>query len=184
MISAMPRYSVPSMAQAVKGTEAMPAKLLAGTKVTRSMDAGQYHHGVQPLRRPLGVQSDLRSQSGLYRNGGDPLRRSHRKALSGDEGHPVNGHLAGAVEVGGGVQRLGRTAGAVVVVKDALAGGGQVEAEIAQRRVGGLYFNIATPYLSNLSFWATESFRGGVEIPFTGCAVSGETFTAIPPRCR
>ena len=41
------------------------------------------------------------------------------------------------------------------------------------------YFNSATPYLSNLSFWATESFRGGVEIPFTGCAVSGETFTAI-----
>ena len=41
------------------------------------------------------------------------------------------------------------------------------------------YFNSATPYLSNLSFWATESFRGGVEIPFTGCAVTGETFTAI-----
>lgn len=41
------------------------------------------------------------------------------------------------------------------------------------------YYNSAAPYLSNLSFWATESFRGGVEIPFTGSAVSGETFTGI-----
>lgn len=41
------------------------------------------------------------------------------------------------------------------------------------------YFNSATPYISNLSFWAKEGFRGGVEIPFTGCAVSGETFTGL-----
>lgn len=41
------------------------------------------------------------------------------------------------------------------------------------------YYNSAAPYLSNLSFWATENFRGGVEIPFTGSAVSGETFTGI-----
>ena len=39
------------------------------------------------------------------------------------------------------------------------------------------YFNSATPYISNLSFWATDNFRGGVEIPFTGAAVTGETFT-------
>ena len=25
------------------------------------------------------------------------------------------------------------------------------------------YFNSATPYLSNLSFWATQNFRGSVE---------------------
>lgn len=41
------------------------------------------------------------------------------------------------------------------------------------------YFNSAKPYLTNLSFWATENFRGGVEVPFTGCAVSGETFTGV-----
>ncbi len=41
------------------------------------------------------------------------------------------------------------------------------------------YFNSATPYLSNLSFWATQNFRGSVEIPFTGCAVNGQTFTAV-----
>lgn len=40
------------------------------------------------------------------------------------------------------------------------------------------YFNSATPYIANLSFWATDNFRGGVEIPFTGCAVNGQTFTA------
>ena len=39
------------------------------------------------------------------------------------------------------------------------------------------YFNSAVPYISNLSFWATDNFRGGVEIPFTGAAVTGETFT-------
>lgn len=41
------------------------------------------------------------------------------------------------------------------------------------------YFNSAAPYISNLSFWAKEGFQGGVEIPFTGCAVSGETFTGL-----
>jgi len=40
------------------------------------------------------------------------------------------------------------------------------------------YFNSATPYIMNLSFWATEQFRS-VEIPFTGAAVTGETFTGI-----
>lgn len=40
------------------------------------------------------------------------------------------------------------------------------------------YFNGATPYIMNLSFWATEQFSY-VEIPFTGAAVSGETFTGI-----
>lgn len=41
------------------------------------------------------------------------------------------------------------------------------------------YFNSATPYIANLSFWAAENFRGSLEIPFTGCAVSGETFTGL-----
>ena len=41
------------------------------------------------------------------------------------------------------------------------------------------YFNSATPYLTNLSFWAKETFRGSVEVPFTGCAVSGETFSGV-----
>lgn len=41
------------------------------------------------------------------------------------------------------------------------------------------YFNSATPYIANLSFWATQNFSGGVEIPFTGCSVDGQTFTAI-----
>ena len=41
------------------------------------------------------------------------------------------------------------------------------------------YYNSAAPYLSNVSFWATDSFRGTVEIPFTGCAVTGETFTGL-----
>lgn len=41
---------------------------------------------------------------------------------------------------------------------------------------GTRYFNSATPYLMNLSFWATESFHGDVEIPFTGASVSGQTF--------
>ena len=38
------------------------------------------------------------------------------------------------------------------------------------------YFQSATPYLANLSFWASEGFHS-VEIPFTGCAVNGQTFT-------
>ncbi len=41
------------------------------------------------------------------------------------------------------------------------------------------YYNSAAPYLSNISFWATDSFRGTVEIPFTGCSVTGETFTGL-----
>ena len=41
------------------------------------------------------------------------------------------------------------------------------------------YFNSATPYIMNLSFWATDSFRGSIDIPFTGCAVSGETFSGL-----
>lgn len=40
------------------------------------------------------------------------------------------------------------------------------------------YFQSATPYLANLSFWASEGFRS-VEIPFTGCAVNGQTFTGL-----
>ncbi len=39
------------------------------------------------------------------------------------------------------------------------------------------YFNSAAPYIMNLSFWATESFNGEVEIPFTGSAVNGQTFS-------
>ena len=42
---------------------------------------------------------------------------------------------------------------------------------------GTKYFNSAAPYLMNLSFWATGSFHGDVEIPFTGAAVSGQTFS-------
>jgi len=42
---------------------------------------------------------------------------------------------------------------------------------------GTKYFNSAAPYLMNLSFWATESFHGDVEIPFTGASVSGQTFS-------
>ncbi|MBD5162703.1 MAG: hypothetical protein HDT14_11985 [Oscillibacter sp.] len=41
------------------------------------------------------------------------------------------------------------------------------------------YYNSATPYIANLSFWAAETFRGSLEIPFTGCAVSGETFSGL-----
>lgn len=41
------------------------------------------------------------------------------------------------------------------------------------------YFNSAVPYISNLSFWATQNFRGSVEIPFTGSAVNGQTFTGV-----
>ena len=41
------------------------------------------------------------------------------------------------------------------------------------------YYNSAAPYLMNVSFWASDSFRGSVEIPFTGCAVSGETFSGL-----
>lgn len=40
------------------------------------------------------------------------------------------------------------------------------------------YFQSATPYLANLSFWASEGFHS-VEIPFTGCAVNGQTFTGL-----
>lgn len=40
------------------------------------------------------------------------------------------------------------------------------------------YFYSATPYIANLSFWATDQFHS-VEIPFTGASVSGETFTGI-----
>lgn len=39
------------------------------------------------------------------------------------------------------------------------------------------YFNSAAPYIMNLSFWATESFNSSVEIPFTGAAVNGQTFS-------
>ena len=35
------------------------------------------------------------------------------------------------------------------------------------------------PYLSNLSFWATEKFTGTLEIPFTGSSISGKTFTGL-----
>lgn len=41
------------------------------------------------------------------------------------------------------------------------------------------YYNSAFPYLSDLSFWASENFRGSVEVPFTACAVSGETVTGL-----
>lgn len=40
------------------------------------------------------------------------------------------------------------------------------------------YFNSATPYLNNVSFWAGQSFSR-VEIPFTLAAVGGETFTGL-----
>lgn len=41
------------------------------------------------------------------------------------------------------------------------------------------YYNSALPYLSDVSFWAAENFRGSVEVPFTACAVTGETFTGL-----
>ena len=41
------------------------------------------------------------------------------------------------------------------------------------------YFQSAVPYLSNLSFWATEKFTGTLEIPFTGSSISGKTFTGL-----
>lgn len=41
------------------------------------------------------------------------------------------------------------------------------------------YFQGAVPYLSNLSFWATEKFTGTLEIPFTGSSISGKTFTGL-----
>lgn len=40
------------------------------------------------------------------------------------------------------------------------------------------YFNSAAPYIANLSFWAASGFTG-VEIPFTGSSVNGQTFTGI-----
>ena len=40
------------------------------------------------------------------------------------------------------------------------------------------YYNSATPYIMNLSFWATEQFSY-TEIAFTGASVSGQTFTGI-----
>ncbi|MDE7260888.1 MAG: S-layer homology domain-containing protein [Oscillospiraceae bacterium] len=40
------------------------------------------------------------------------------------------------------------------------------------------YFNSATPYLSQVSFWAGKSFRR-VEIPFTLAAVDGQTITGL-----
>lgn len=40
------------------------------------------------------------------------------------------------------------------------------------------YFNSAAPYIANLSFWAAGRFTG-VEIPFTGSSVNGQTFTGI-----
>lgn len=46
-------------------------------------------------------------------------------------------------------------------------------------KTSGRYYNSASPYISNLSFWATQDFRGSVDVPFTGCAVNGQTFTAI-----
>ena len=44
---------------------------------------------------------------------------------------------------------------------------------------GAKYYNSAVPYLSDVSFWAAENFRGSVEVPFTACAVTGETFTGL-----
>lgn len=40
------------------------------------------------------------------------------------------------------------------------------------------YFNSATPYIANLSFWAASGFSG-VDIPFTGSSVNGQTFTGV-----
>lgn len=40
------------------------------------------------------------------------------------------------------------------------------------------YFNSAAPYIMNLSFWATDNFSA-VEIPFTGAAVTGDTFSGV-----
>lgn len=44
---------------------------------------------------------------------------------------------------------------------------------------GAKYYNSAVPYLSDVSFWAAENFRGSAEVPFTACAVTGETFTGL-----
>lgn len=41
------------------------------------------------------------------------------------------------------------------------------------------YYNSASPYIMNLSFWASSSFYGNIEVPFTGCAVSGDTFSGM-----
>ncbi len=43
----------------------------------------------------------------------------------------------------------------------------------------GKYYNSAAPYIMNLSFWASDTFSGSIDIPFTGCAVSGETFSGL-----
>ena len=40
------------------------------------------------------------------------------------------------------------------------------------------YFNSATPYLNNVSFWAAQNFKS-VEIPFTLASVSGKTLTGL-----
>jgi len=41
------------------------------------------------------------------------------------------------------------------------------------------YYQGTTPYLMHLSFWAADSFRGSVEIPFNGASVSGSTFSGL-----
>ncbi len=40
------------------------------------------------------------------------------------------------------------------------------------------YFNSATPYIANLSFWAASGFSR-VDIPFTGASVNGQSFTGV-----
>ena len=40
------------------------------------------------------------------------------------------------------------------------------------------YFNSATPYIANLSFWAAGGFSR-VDIPFTGASVNGQSFTGV-----
>lgn len=41
------------------------------------------------------------------------------------------------------------------------------------------YYQSTTPYLTHLSFWATDNFQGSVEIPFNGASVSGSTFSGL-----
>jgi len=58
---------------------------------------------------------------------------------------------------------------------------GRTSADVLGTRVSRdtKYYNSATPYIMNLSFWATDDFHGSVEIPFTGCSVSGQSFSGL-----
>ena len=41
------------------------------------------------------------------------------------------------------------------------------------------YYNNTTPYIANLSFWASSTFRGSAEIPFTGWSINGQSFNGL-----